>query len=147
MEVYVSTANRVNASVDGGHARSSPSQDADTYESCKEIGKAMSDNILRGINQRFDAFETKFQTLFEAQADFSKAWPARSELPASWTYIKGNSKPNAWSCKGMQASSKAKYFFGRLNIEIIGVKEGSEEGSPTEFVSRLIPELLVKEHF
>lgn len=35
----------------------------------------------------------------------------------------------------------------RHNINIIGIKEDSEEGRPTDFISRLIPELLGKQHF
>lgn len=35
----------------------------------------------------------------------------------------------------------------RLNIKIVGIKEGSEEGRPTEFISNPIPELLGKQHF
>lgn len=35
----------------------------------------------------------------------------------------------------------------RLNIRIAGVKEGEEGGRPTDFVSRLIPDLLGKDNF
>ncbi|CAK6966775.1 uncharacterized protein LOC112449922%2C partial [Scomber scombrus] len=35
----------------------------------------------------------------------------------------------------------------RLNIRIVGIKEGEEDGHPTEFVPRLIPELLGRDNF
>lgn len=35
----------------------------------------------------------------------------------------------------------------RLNIRIVGIKEGEENGRPTEFVSRLVPELLGQDNF
>ncbi|ROI15273.1 LINE-1 retrotransposable element ORF1 protein [Anabarilius grahami] len=35
----------------------------------------------------------------------------------------------------------------RHNIKIVGIQEDEEEGKPTEFVSRLIPQLLGEEHF
>lgn len=35
----------------------------------------------------------------------------------------------------------------RLNIRIVGVKEGEEGGRPTEFVSKLVPELLGQANF
>ncbi|KAM4573726.1 uncharacterized protein l1td1 [Odontesthes bonariensis] len=35
----------------------------------------------------------------------------------------------------------------RLNVRIVGIKEGEENGRPTEFVSRLIPELLGRDNF
>lgn len=35
----------------------------------------------------------------------------------------------------------------RLNVRIVGIKEGEENGRPTEFVSWLIPELLGQDNF
>ncbi|ROI60077.1 LINE-1 retrotransposable element ORF1 protein [Anabarilius grahami] len=35
----------------------------------------------------------------------------------------------------------------RLNVKIVGIKEGEEKGSPTDFVSKLIPELLGQDNF
>lgn len=35
----------------------------------------------------------------------------------------------------------------RQNIRIIGVKEGTEKGNPTDFVAKLIPKLLGEENF
>lgn len=35
----------------------------------------------------------------------------------------------------------------RLSVRIVGIKEGEEKGSPTDFVSKLIPELLGQDNF
>lgn len=35
----------------------------------------------------------------------------------------------------------------RLNVRIVSIKEGVENGRPTEFISRLIPELLGRDNF
>ncbi|XP_072097787.1 uncharacterized protein [Mobula birostris] len=123
-----------------------------TYAMCKEIGQEISESVLRGINGRFDVFETKFQTLVASQADL-QAHVANQELTACdleacvqeleakySELMRQNSQLEA-KVHDLEARSR------RHNIKIVGIQEGEEDGKPTEFVSRLIPKLLGEEHF
>ncbi|KAL1258831.1 hypothetical protein QQF64_009408 [Cirrhinus molitorella] len=61
---------------------------------------------------------------------------------------KANSSPDkaelqAWVANQELATSDLR----RHNIKIVEIQEEEEEGKPTEFVSRLIPQLLWEEHF
>ena len=53
-----------------------------TYDMCKELCKEVSESVLPCINERFDAFEAKFQSLAALQAEL-QARVANQELATS----------------------------------------------------------------
>lgn len=57
-----------------------------TYPVCKELCKEMSKSDLCGINRRFDAFETNFQTFVASQADL-QAHVANQELQVTSKHV------------------------------------------------------------
>lgn len=122
------------------------------YAMCKEICKEMSESILQGVNARFDAFELNFQKLVTSQAELQSRvanqelatndFEARiQELETRYSELsKQNSQLRA-KVLDLEAQSR------RHNIKIVGIQEDEEEGKPTEFVSRLIPQLLGRRAF
>lgn len=107
---------------------------------------------MRGVNDRFDAFELNFQKLVASQADLqvrvTNQKTAASDFDARLhdleTKVSELSKQNMqlWD-KVMDLEARSR----RHNIKIVGIQEDEEEGKPTDFVSRLIPQLLGEEHF
>lgn len=68
IEGYVSVANTSGSSSTKPSAK--PDQLPDKmYAMCKELCKDISESVLHGINEHFDAFETKFQSLLSVQVD------------------------------------------------------------------------------
>lgn len=123
-----------------------------TYEICKEMCREMSASILEKLDERFDAFDAKFQSLFAVQTDLQNRMTSQEQatcaleerIDALETKYEALSKHNG------QLQNKVLELEGRSrrqNIKIVGIKEDSEEGRPTDFVSRLIPDLLGKQHF
>lgn len=122
------------------------------YAMCKEICKEMSESILRGVNTRFDAFELNFQKLVTSQSEL-QARVANQELAITdfearitvleTKYSELSKQNNQLRAKVLDLEARSR----RHNIKIVGIQEDEEEGKPTEFVSRLIPQLLGEEHF
>ncbi len=123
-----------------------------TYDMCKELCKEMSESVLRCINERFDAFEAKFQSLAASQAELqarvANQEQAADDLDARMQVLEAKcsdlAKGNAQlQTKVLDLVARSR----RHNIKIVGIQEGEEEGKPTEFISRLIPKLLGEDHF
>lgn len=122
------------------------------YAMCKEICKEMSESILRGVNARFDAFELNFQKLVTSQSEL-QARVANQELAITdfearitvleTKYSELSKQNNQLRAKVLDLEARSR----RHNIKIVGIQEDEEDGKPTEFVSRLIPQLLGEEHF
>lgn len=123
-----------------------------TYDMCKALCKEVSESVLRCINERFDAFEAKFQSLAASQAELQTRVANQEQaasdldirvlaLEAKYTELAGRNTQLHNKVLDLEARSR------RHNIKIVGIQEGEEEGRPTEFVSRLIPKLLGEEHF
>ncbi|KAL1266063.1 hypothetical protein QQF64_004090 [Cirrhinus molitorella] len=122
------------------------------YAMCREVCKEMSDSILQGVNARFDAFELTFQKLVTSQAEL-QARVANQELACNDFEARIRELETRYSellkqngqlrTKVLDLEARSR----RHNIKIVGIQEGEEEGKPTEFVSRLIPQLLGEEYF
>lgn len=110
---------------------------------CKELCKDISESVLRGINDHFDAFESKFQSLLSVQIDLQNHVA---------NHVNSNSRELKVKCLKLgkhngqfQANIlDLEACSCRHNIKIVGIQEGAEEGRPKDFVSRPIPELLGK---
>lgn len=107
----------------------------------------MSESVLRCINEHFDAFEAKFQSLATSQAEL-QARMASQELATGDLDVRITTlevKYSELAVRNIQLHTKVLDLEARSwrnNIKIVGIQEGEEEGRPTEFVSRLIPKLL-----
>lgn len=70
-----------NANTSAGSRDETPAESVEpsgkTYAMCKELCQKISTAILRGINERFDEFETKFQTLVTSLADLKPTWATK----------------------------------------------------------------------
>ncbi|CAM4631402.1 unnamed protein product [Leuciscus chuanchicus] len=119
------------------------------YEICKEMCKEMSETILGRLDERFDAFDTKFQSVLSVQTDLQNRMVSQEQttsaleervevLEAKCEDLTKYASQLQTKLLDLEARSR------RHNIKIVGIKEDSEEGKPTDFVSKLIPELLVK---
>lgn len=131
---------------------SAPDDKTQTYEICKEMCKGMSESILGKLDERFDAFETKFQSVLSVQTDLQNRLVSQEQttsvleerveaLEAKCEDLTRHANQLQSKILDLEARSR------RHNIKIIGIKEDSEKGRPTDFVSSLIPELLGKQHF
>lgn len=122
------------------------------YAMCKEICKEMSESILQGVNARFDAFKLNFQKLVTSQAEL-QARVANQELATNdfearmqeleTRYSELSKQNNQLRAKVLDLEAWSR----RHNIKIVGLQEDEEEAKPTEFVSRLIPQLLGEKYF
>lgn len=121
-----------------------------TYEICMEMCKGMSETILEKLDERFNAFDTKFQSVLSVQPDLQNHMVSQEqttsalekcveELVAKCEDLAGHANQLQAKLLDLEARSR------RHNIKIIGVEEDSEQGWPTDFVSRL--DLLGKQHF
>lgn len=157
---YIGNASAVGANASDSRSSEPPAKPTakatddktQTYEICKEMCKEMSESILEKLDERFDAFETKFQSVLSVQTDLqnrlisqeqtTSALEERVEvLEAKYEDLTKYADQLQTKVLDLEARSR------RHNIKIIGIKEDSEKGRPTDFVSRLIPELLGKQNF
>lgn len=108
-------------------------------ESAGVMCKKVSDAILKTINDRFDKFETKFESLQSSEV----ASDHESRLTVEKTM-------NNLKVENTRLQAKVNDLEGRSrhnNIKIVGIPEREEKGTPTEFISALIPKLLGESHF
>lgn len=163
IEGYVSNANASAADASAANASASrlneptqalkanPGEDK-TYAICKEMCKEMSMSILGKIDERFDAFDTRFETLLSEQANMRERLDSQEQATCSldlrvttlenkYEALSKHASQLQNKCLDLEARSR------RHNVKIVGIEEGAEKGNPTDFVSRLIPELVGKEHF
>lgn len=163
IEGYVGNANTSGASASAANASASrlnepaqilkanPDEDK-TYAICKEMCKEMSVSILGKIDERFDAFDTRFETLLSEQANLRERLDNQEQAACSLDLrvTTLENKCEALTKHANQLQNKLLDLEARSrrhNIKIVGIEEGAEKGNPTDFVSKLIPELVGKEHF
>lgn len=129
-----------------------PDDKSEMYKICQEICQTISKSILEKLDERFDAFEAKFQSVLSVQADLQNRLEGQelavNAMDERMGVLEAKCEElaklvNQFQPKLLDLEARSR----RLNIKIVGIKEGSEEGRPTEFISNLIPELLGKEHF
>ncbi|MEQ2163070.1 hypothetical protein GOODEAATRI_026437 [Goodea atripinnis] len=154
-----------NANAGGADAHSGPSGGATgepgdgapddktrMFEMCQEIYKSMSASVLEKLDERFDAFEAKFQSVLAVQADLQNRMAGQElatnafeeqlgELETKYVELTMLVTQQQTRLLDLEARSR------RHNIKIVGIKENSEAGRPTELVSKLIPKLLGEQHF
>ncbi|CAL9693764.1 unnamed protein product [Knipowitschia caucasica] len=163
MEGYVGNATASGANAGGANANAgrqnepaqtpnaNPGEDK-TYAVCREMCKEMSMSILGKIDERFDAFDTRFETLLSEQANLRERLDSQEQATCSLD-LRVTTLENKYEALTKHASQLQNKLLDlearsrRHNIKIVGIEEGTERGNPTDFVSRLIPELVGKEHF
>lgn len=160
MDGYIGGANANEANASSGLASGTVNEAGDCASGdktqmlvmCQEICKNMSASILERLDERFDALEVRLQSILAAQTDLQNRIAGQEsainaheerlgELDAKCAELAKLVTQQQTKLLDLEARSR------RHNIKIVGVKENSEEGRPTEFVSKLIPELLGKQHF
>ncbi|CAL1600503.1 unnamed protein product [Knipowitschia caucasica] len=155
LDGFVSNANAsgANASEPSAKPPSATSHDkSHMYEMCKEMCKEMSEKILERLDERFDAFDTKLQSVSSIQADLQNRMVSQEQATSAL-----DERVEVLEAKYEDLSRYASQLQTKLldlearsrihNIKIVGIKEDSEKGNPTDFVSKLIPELLGERHF
>lgn len=108
-----------------------------TYDMCKELCKEVSESVLHCINERFDAFEAKFQSLAASQAELQSRMANQEQtasdldarllvLEAKCIELEGRNTQLHTKVLDLEARSR------RHNIKIVGIQEswGDEEGRP-----------------
>lgn len=116
-----------------------------------ELSKITSlvDGLKKSVEGRLDATLTSLQKKYhESERRFDDLDKAMSANDSRLATLEA-------SCKELQVANtllKAKVNdlegrSRRLNVRIVGVKEGDEKGNPTDFVAKLLPELLGHENF
>lgn len=160
MDGYIGGASANEANASAGHAGGAggeprdgaPGDKTQVLELCQEICKNMSASILEKLDERFDALEAKLQSVLAVQTDLQNRMLGQElaasaheerlrELETKCVELTKIVTQQQTKLLDLEARSR------RHNIKIVGIKENSEEGRPTEFVSKLIPELLGKQHF
>lgn len=157
LEGYVSNTNASGANSGGANAKANAGSpealsEDNTYAVCKEMCQEISSSILEKIDQRFDAFETRFQSLYSEQSELKERMDSQEQatgvldqrvelLEANFTELTKHAEQLQTKLHDLEARSR------RHNIKIVGIPENAEDGRPTDFVSKLIPELLGREHF
>lgn len=112
----------------------------------------MATSIMGKIDERFDTFEARFQSLLSEQKEMKSRMESQEQatcaldehvevLEAKCSDLTQHANQLKSKLQDLEARSR------RHNIKIVGIPEDEEKGMPTDFVSRLIPELLGKEHF
>lgn len=110
------------------------------------------DGLKKSMEERLDSIESCLSTLQskhrEAESrmcDMEEALSAADErittLEATCKELQGANRNFNAKLNDLEGRSR------RLNIRIIGVKEGEEKGQPTEFISKLITELFGQGNF
>lgn len=115
---------------------------------CKEMSEA----ILERLGERFDAFDTKFQSLLSMQTDLQNHMVSQEQTTSALEDCVEVLETKCDDLAKYTSQLQAKLldleaWSCRHNIKIVGIKEDSEEGRPTDFISKLNPELLGKQHF
>lgn len=110
------------------------------------------DDMKKSMEGRFDAIESRLTTL---QKEHREAEHRMDTLDETVTAVDARITALEATCMDLQVANKSlktklndlEGRSRRLNIRIVGVREGEEGGHPTEYVSRLIPELLGEDNF
>ncbi|CAI5636698.1 unnamed protein product [Oreochromis niloticus] len=132
--------------------RLAPTKTERTYTLCKEMCREMATSIMGKIDERFDTFEARFQSLLSEQKEMKNGMESQEQatcalderveaLEAKCSDLTQHANQLKTKLQDLEARSR------RHDIKIVDIPEDEEKGMPTDFVSRLIPELLGKEHF
>ena len=113
---------------------------------------ALVDDLKKSMEGRLDSIEACLSTLQkehrEAEHRLDGMDEALSAADSRITALEATCKDLS-TANGL-LKAKVNDLEGRSrrhNVRIVGIKEGEESGRPTEFVSRLIPELLGRDNF
>lgn len=84
LEGYVSNTNARGANSGGANAKANAGSpealsEDNTYAVCKEMCQEISSSILEKIDQRFDAFETRFQSLYSEQSELKERMDSQEQ--------------------------------------------------------------------
>ena len=110
------------------------------------------DGLKKSMEERLDSIESSLSTL---QKKYREAESRMGEMNEALSVADQRITTLEATCKDLQGANrnlaaKLNDLEGRsrrLNVRVIGVKEGAEKGQPTEFISKLIPELLGQDNF
>lgn len=117
------------------------------------------EDVLAAIHKMKGAVDKRFDELKESLSGLNSALSAVSErVSSNEAAVESHEKrlddmerryeSLATQCKLHEAKlDDLEARSRRQNIRIIGIKEKAENGRPTEFVTKLLPELLGEEHF
>lgn len=117
------------------------------------------EDVLAAIHKMKGAVDKRFDELKESLSGLNSALSAVSErVSSNEAAVESHEKrlddmerryeSLAIQCKLHEAKlDDLEARSRRQNIRIIGIKEKAENGRPTEFVTKLLPELLGEEHF
>lgn len=117
------------------------------------------EDVLAAIHKMKGAIDERFDELKESLSGLNSALSAVSErVSSNEAAVESHEKrlddmerryeSLATQCKLHEAKlDDLEARSRRQNIRIIGIKEKAENGRPTEFVTKLLPELLGEEHF
>lgn len=137
--------------IPAGRRDCAPGDKTKMLEMCQEICKTMSESILEKLDERFNTFEAKFQSVLAEQTDLQNCMVGQElETNAHEEHL-GELETKCVELTKLVTQQQTKLLdleaCSRRHIKIVGIKENSEEGRPTEFVSKLISKLLGKQHF
>lgn len=109
-------------------------------------------NLSQNVDKRFDSLQTSIADFNQTMADVERRLSkTESGLNEHETRIKAlEDRCARWEGTAQTLSERLDDLVSRSrsqNIQIIGVKEGSEKGNPTDFVAKLIPMILGEENF
>lgn len=93
---------------------------------------------LSGLKSAFDEINVRLASTEEATHSHEKRI---DELERRYANLASEAAQQRAKLDDLEARSR------RQNIRIVGIKEKAEEGKPTDFVAKLLPELLGREHF
>ena len=108
--------------------------------------------LSQNVDKRFDTLQVSLADLRQTMADIEERVTSNENgLNEYESRIKALEDQCArWEDTAQSLSERLDDLVSRSrrqNIRIIGVKEGTEKGNPTDFVAKLIPKLLGEENF
>lgn len=119
-----------------------------------ELAKITSlvDGLKKSLEGRLDAIEATLSSLQKKHHDTERRFEDLDDVMSSNDTRLASLEA---TCNELQVANgllraKVNDLEGRsrrLNVRIVGIKEGEEKGSPTDFVAKLIPELLGQDNF
>lgn len=100
------------------------------------------DGLKKSLEGRLDSIEASLSSL---QKEHRQAKQRLDHTDIALSVADSRIAALEATCKDLTAANGL--LKAKLNDRIAGIKEGEEKGRPTEFVSRLIPELLGRDNF
>lgn len=102
------------------------------------------DDLKKSMEGRLDSIEACLSTL---QKEHREAEHRMDDIDDVLSAADSRITGLETTCKELTAANDLESRSRRLKVRIVGIKEGAENSYPTEFVSRLIPELLGRDNF